>query len=102
MGVWYRSNLLLFLQVVDRIITELCVFDVDKVHFFGIFSISHPIFAYPPRLLTLFLPPPSPCLQIKGELILVEIFPGVTVEEVRAKTGADFRQAEGGVKVVNV
>lgn len=57
MGVWYRSNLLLFLQVVDRIITELCVFDVDKVHFFGIFSISHPIFAYPPRLLTLFLPP---------------------------------------------
>lgn len=56
-------------KVVDRIITELCVFDVDK---------------------------------IKGELVLVEIFPGVTVEEVRAKTGADFREAEGGVKVVNV
>jgi len=35
-------------------------------------------------------------------LVLVEIFPGVTVEEVRAKTGADFREAKGGVKVVKV
>lgn len=32
--------------------------------------------------------------KAKGELVLVEIFDGVTVDEVRAKTGADFRVAQ--------
>jgi acyl CoA:acetate/3-ketoacid CoA transferase beta subunit len=40
--------------------------------------------------------------QTKGELILTEIFPGVTVDEIRAKTDADFREAKGGLKVVQL
>mmetsp|Transcript_7727 Transcript_7727/g.11397 ORF Transcript_7727/g.11397 Transcript_7727/m.11397 type:complete len:508 (-) Transcript_7727:168-1691(-) len=48
-------------QVVDRIITDLCVFDCDK--------------------------------EGGGGLTLVEIAPGVTVEEIRAKTACDFKIA---------
>ena len=48
-------------RVVDRIITDLCVFDCDK--------------------------------EDGGGLILVEIAPGVTVEEIRAKTACDFKVA---------
>ena len=47
-------------RCVDRIITDLCVFDVDRE---------------------------------KAELVLVELAPGVTAEEVRAKTKARFRAA---------
>jgi 3-oxoacid CoA-transferase len=46
-------------NVVDRIITDMCVFDVDKKGF--------------------------------GGLTLVEIAPGLTVEDVRAATGCDFK-----------
>lgn len=87
--------------MVDRIITELCVFDVDKVrvHFPCLLSLHT---SRSPTTFCLPSIPPSPFLQVKGELVLVELFPGVTVEEVRAKTGADFREAKGGVKVVKV
>ena len=47
-------------RCVDRIITDLCVFDVDRE---------------------------------KAELVLVELAPGVTAEEVRAKTKAKLRVA---------
>jgi 3-oxoacid CoA-transferase subunit B len=47
---------------VNRIITDLCVFDVDRK---------------------------------ANELVLVELAPGVTEEEVRAKTEAKFRSAPG-------
>jgi 3-oxoacid CoA-transferase len=46
---------------VSTIITELCVFQVDRS---------------------------------KGELLLTELAPGVEVEEVRSKTGANFAVAE--------
>lgn len=45
-------------RTVSQIITELCVFDVDRV---------------------------------KGELELIDLAEGVTVEKVKAKTGCDFR-----------
>ncbi len=48
-------------RCVHRIITDLCVFDVDREH---------------------------------GELVLVELAPDVTVEEIRAKTEAAFRVSE--------
>ena len=48
-------------RCVDRIITDLCVFDVDRE---------------------------------KAELVLVELAPGVTAEEVRAKTKARLREAK--------
>jgi 3-oxoacid CoA-transferase B subunit len=48
-------------RCVDRIITDLCVFDVDRE---------------------------------KAQLVLVELAPGVSGEEVRAKTKARFREAE--------
>ena len=48
-------------RCVDRIITDLCVFDVDRE---------------------------------KAELVLVELAPRVSAEEVRAKTKARFREAE--------
>eukprot|EP00298_Acanthocystis_sp_HF-20_P023741 c33530_g1_i1.p1 GENE.c33530_g1_i1~~c33530_g1_i1.p1 ORF type:complete len:500 (+),score=262.09 c33530_g1_i1:57-1556(+) len=51
---------------VDRIITELCVFDVDKV---------------------------------KGELVLIEIGNDVTIDEVKAKTGCQFRISENLIKM---
>ncbi|EKU20471.1 3-oxoacid - b subunit [Nannochloropsis gaditana CCMP526] len=40
--------------------------------------------------------------KAKGELVLTEIFPGVTVDEIRAKTDAEFREAKGGLKVVQL
>ena len=36
----------------------------------------------------------------KGQLVLEEVAEGVTVDEVRVKTGADFEIAEGGVGVM--
>jgi 3-oxoacid CoA-transferase len=48
-------------RVVSTIITDLCVFDVDRV---------------------------------RGGLTLIELAPGVDVEEVRSKTGAKFAVAE--------
>ncbi len=48
-------------RCVHRVITDLCVFDVDRG---------------------------------RAELVLVELAPGVGVEEVRAKTKARFREAE--------
>lgn len=48
-------------RVVSTIITDLCVFDVDRV---------------------------------KGGLTLIELAPGVEVEEVKSKTGASFAVAE--------
>lgn len=51
-------------RCVSRIITDLCVFDVDRV---------------------------SP----EGGLTLLELMPGVTLEEVREKTDSDFKVAPG-------
>jgi 3-oxoacid CoA-transferase subunit B len=48
-------------RCVNRIITDHCVFDVDRS---------------------------------KGELVLIELAPGVTVDDVRAKTEAAFRAAD--------
>lgn len=53
--------------VVDRIITDMCVFDVDKEGRNG------------------------------GGLTLVEIAPGLTVDDVMAATAADFRVVEGTI-----
>ncbi|KAH7107564.1 3-oxoacid CoA-transferase [Auriculariales sp. MPI-PUGE-AT-0066] len=52
-------------RTVSQIITELCVFNVDRAN---------------------------------GELELLELAPGVSVEEVKSKTGCDFRVASGGPK----
>jgi 3-oxoacid CoA-transferase subunit B len=46
---------------VDRVITDLCVFDVER--------------------------------KAGGGLTLIELAPGVTLDEVRAKTEADFKMA---------
>ncbi len=48
-------------RCVDRIITDLCVFDVDRE---------------------------------KSQLVLIELAPGVTVDEIRARTEASFRAGE--------
>jgi 3-oxoacid CoA-transferase subunit B len=48
-------------RCVDRVITDLCVFDADRK---------------------------------RAELVLIELAPGVTAEEIRAKTEATFRVAE--------
>lgn len=39
--------------------------------------------------------------KAKGELVLTEIFPEVTVDEIRAKTEASFRVAEP-LKVIKI
>ena len=45
-------------------------------------------------LLTLFLPPVFQVDRHQGGLTLTELAPGVTVDEVKAKTGAPFKIAE--------
>ena len=57
--------------VVDRIITDMCVFDCDKK---GLKS---------------------------GGLTLIEIAPGITVDDVRAATACSFRVADGEIPLMD-